>query len=40
MSNNDPLYDFYVSNYTKSFENSARYFFKENIKLKEIKIWE
>ena len=32
-------YDFYVSNYTESFENSARLFFQEDIKLEEIKIW-
>mgnify|MGYP006077641679 CR=1 FL=1 len=30
---------FIVSNYTKSFEKSAFFFFKENIKLEEIDIW-
>ncbi|MEE2953772.1 MAG: glutamate racemase [Bacteroidota bacterium] len=34
-----PSYHFYVSNYTESFENSARVFFQENIKLEGIKIW-
>jgi len=29
-------YHFYVSNYTKSFEKSARFFFQEEIQLKEI----
>ena len=29
-------HQFYVSNYTKSFEESAKFFFKEDIKLKEI----
>ena len=32
-------YHFIVSNYTKSFEESASFFFKENIKLEEIDIW-
>ena len=31
---------FYVSNYTKSFEKSAQFFFKEDLKLKEVKIWD
>ena len=39
ICNNKPKYDFYVSNYTKSFEDSARYFFKKEIKLKGINIW-
>lgn len=30
---------FYVSNYTKSFEKSAKFFFKETIKLKEISLF-
>ena len=30
---------FYVSNYTKSFEESANFFFKEHIKLEEVYIW-
>lgn len=36
--NSKVTYDFYVSDYTKSFEKSAKYFFKENINLTEIKI--
>ena len=34
-----PTYHFIVSNYTKSFEKSAPFFFKENIKLEELDIW-
>ena len=30
---------FYVSNYTESFEKSAQFFFKENIKLKEVNLF-
>ena len=30
---------FYVSNYTKSFEKSAQFFFKENIKLEEVNLF-
>jgi glutamate racemase len=30
---------FYVSNYTESFEKSAQFFFKEDLKLKEVKLW-
>ena len=30
---------FYASNFTDSFEKTASLFFKEKIKLKEIKIW-
>jgi len=30
---------FYVSNYTKSFEQSAKFFFKENIKLEEVNLF-
>ena len=37
--NSFPKYDFYASNYTNSFEKTASLFFKEEIKLKEIKIW-
>ena len=37
--NSSPKYDFYASNYTNSFEKTASLFFKEEIKLKEIKIW-
>ncbi len=35
---NIPEYKFYVSNYTKSFEESAKLFFKEDIKLQEVNI--
>jgi len=34
-----PKYEFFVSNYTKAFEKSARFFFQEKIKLKEANIW-
>ena len=34
----NPKYRFYVSNFTKSFENSARFFFQENLKLEEVNI--
>ena len=37
--NGERKYHFVVSNYTRSFEKSAFYFFKENIKLEEIDIW-
>jgi len=30
---------FYVSNYTESFEKSAQFFFKENIKLEEVNLF-
>ena len=30
---------FYVSNYTESFEKSAQFFFQEDLKLKEVKLW-
>ena len=30
---------FYVSNYTKSFEKSTKYFFKETVKLKEVNLF-
>ena len=30
---------FYVSNYTKSFEQSSKFFFKENIKLEEVNLF-
>ncbi len=33
-----PKYEFYVSNYTKSFEESAKFFFRRKIKLKEINL--
>jgi len=32
-------YHFYVSNYTKSFEKSAKFFFREDLKLEEINLW-
>ena len=37
-NNNYANYEFYVSNYTKSFEKSAQLFFKEKIKLKELNL--
>jgi len=30
---------FYVSNYTESFEKSAKFFFQEDLKLEEINLW-
>jgi len=30
---------FYVSNYTKPFEESAKFFFKEDLKLEEVYLW-
>jgi glutamate racemase len=30
---------FYVSNYTKSFEKSAKFFFREDLKLEEVNLW-
>ncbi len=32
-------YLFYASNYTKSFEKSARFFFKQKIIFKELNLW-
>ena len=40
---NDSLktkHHFYVSNYTKSFEQSAKFFFKEDIKLEEVNLFD
>ena len=37
---NQTEHHFYVSNYTESFEKSARFFFKEDLKLKEVKLWD
>lgn len=34
-----PEHHFYVSNYTKSFEKSAKFFFKKTIKLEEINLF-
>jgi len=46
LKNDDLLNDckqtenhFYVSNYTESFEKSAQFFFKEDLKFKEVKLW-
>jgi glutamate racemase len=36
---NQTEHHFYVSNYTESFEKSAQFFFQENLKLKEVKLW-
>ena len=30
---------FYVSNYTRSFEKSAKFFFREDLKLEEVNLW-
>jgi len=38
--NNQTEHHFYVSNYTESFEKSAQFFFQEDLKLKEIKLWD
>ena len=37
--NKKPKYQFYVSNYTKSFAKSAKFFFQEEIKIREVNIW-
>ena len=37
---NQTEYHFYVSNYTESFEKSAQFFFQEDLKLKEVKLWD
>lgn len=37
--NKSTKHHFYVSNYTKSFEKSAKFFFKEDVKLEEIKLF-
>ena len=34
-----PHHHFFISDYTKSFEKSAKYFFKHKIKLEEANIW-
>lgn len=40
LNNNSKVdHHFYVSNYTHSFENSAKFFFKKEIKLKEVKLF-
>lgn len=31
---------FYVSNYTESFEKSAKFFFQEDLKLEEVNLWD
>jgi glutamate racemase len=36
---NQTEHHFYVSNYTESFEKSAQFFFQEDLKLKEVKLW-
>ena len=36
----EPKHRFYVSNYTKSFEQSAKFFFKEDIKLQELNLFD
>jgi len=37
---NKTEHHFYVSNYTESFEKSAQFFFQENLKLKEVRLWD
>ena len=40
LNNNGKEADFfYVSNYTKSFEESAKFFFKKDVKLEEKNLW-
>ena len=34
-----PEYQFYVSNFTDSFSESAKFFFKEEIKIEQVNIW-
>ena len=36
---NQTEHHFYVSNYTESFEKSAKFFFKEDLKLKEVQLF-
>lgn len=38
-SNINPKHEFFISNYTKSFEKSANFFFSEKIKLQEINLF-
>jgi len=38
--NNQTEHHFYVSNYTESFEKSAQFFFQEDLKLKEVNLWD
>ena len=38
-SNKTHEYQFYVSNFTNSFAESAKFFFKEEIKIEEVNIW-
>lgn len=38
-NNKNPEYEFYVSNFTNSFAESAMFFFKEEIKIEEVNIW-
>jgi glutamate racemase len=35
----NPQHQFYVSDYTKSFEKSTKFFFRKKIKLEEVAIW-
>lgn len=37
--NQCPKYQFYVSNFTKSFAESAKFFFQEELKIEEVNIW-
>lgn len=38
-TNSKTEHHFYVSNYTKSFGESAKFFFKEDLKLEEMNLW-
>ena len=38
-NNTKTEHHFYVSNYTKSFEKSAKFFFRKDIKLEEVNLW-
>jgi glutamate racemase len=35
----NPKHEFYVSDYTKSFEESTKVFFGDKVKLKEVNLW-
>ena len=35
----NPKHEFYVSDYTKSFEESTKVFFGAKVKLKEVNLW-
>jgi glutamate racemase len=39
-NSNETEHHFYVSNYTESFEKSAKFFFQEDLKLEEVNLWD